>query len=297
MAAVRKPRDTTTTRDARSEAVAGEEPPEPSLRAATREYFALLETQLKGYRAYNDHGRWWSTASMDGSTRRRHHGHISAILLDQGLPYARNRPPLPSRSPALRRIVADYLRNHPEVFTHMETAVFRREPRREFSSDELTNALIRRPPPYPGNPASLDADLLIGADYLAGEQRNRSLAHAGECFVLAFEQLRLARRGQQKFADAIEHASTDTGDRAGHDIQSWDDNGDPLLIRVKTTRFGPETPFYLSTQELALARSHGARYAVYRVFDYPERPRLFIVNGPLEAHTQLEAVTYRTTIR
>lgn len=297
MAAARKPRDRTTTSDARSEAVAAHEPAEAFLRAATREYFALLEAQLKGYRTHTDRRRWWSAAGADESTRRRHHGQISAILLDQGLPYARSRPPLPTGSHELRRAVADYLRNHPEIFTHMETAVFRCEPRREFSTEDLATALVRRPPPYTGNPSPLDANLLIGADFLAGEQRNRSLARAGECFVLAFEELRLARRGQRKFADAIEHASTDTGDRAGHDIQSWDDNGDPLFIRVKTTRFGPETPFYLSTRELAMARLHNANYAVYRVFDYPERPRLFIVNGPLEASSRLEPVSYRATMR
>lgn len=295
MAAVKKPDTVTATGDPFDTTPDGATPG-VSLRAAVRDYFALLEAQLKGYRTESSRRRWWSAASADESTRRRHHGQISAILLGQGLPYVRSRPPLPTGSSDLRQAVADYLRNHPEVFTYMEAAVFRHEPERDHSRDNLHAARIRRPPPYAGTAAASDTELLTGADFLAAEQRNRSLAQAGERFVIALEQHRLALAGLQKYADAIEHTSADTGDRAGYDIQSWTEDGSPLFIRVKTTRFGPETPCYLTTHELALARAEGPRYAVYRVFDYADKPRVFVIPGPLEAHSQLAAVTYRATL-
>ncbi len=269
---------------------AGEAP--PALRPAIREYFAMLAAELRGHGTNGNRNRW--RASPDSAAHRRQQGQISATLLSQGLPCTRGRPPQPGAPAGLREAVGDYLRNHPELLRLMEEAVFRPEPRRDFSQATLLGSLVEPPVGageiHSGNP---EPTPLSGADFLAGEQRNRSLAQAGEQFVFAFEQQRLCALGLHKYADMLEHASQELGDHAGYDIQSWHADGSEVLIRVKTTRFGPQTPFYLSEHELALAHTYGHRYAIYRVFDFGPNPRLYLISGGIDQRCQLQPSVYR----
>lgn len=271
----------------------------PAVRAAIREYFAILETDLRGREAGEDDGRWRTGTGADHVARERHHRYISATLLEHGLPYVRSRPPLPGPPAGLRQAVGRYLRNHPEIFLWMETAVFRREPVRDFARENLLHVLAEPPPPHGYGAERLPPDeaSLIGADFLAGEQRNRSLARAGERLVLEFERQRLRALGLEEHANTVEHAAAEHGDGAGYDVQSWNAGGAQIGIRVKTTRYGHETPFYVSENELAMARARGDRYWIYRVFDFSHRPRIYTVRGPLEESCGLQPTGYRATLR
>lgn len=273
----------------------GREKVSPGIRAAIREYFAMLEAELRGRAGQSDRRHWQAGTGADQVARERHHQHISSTLLDQGLPYAVARPPLPGAPGQLRRAVGEYLRNHPEIFIWMESAVFRPEPRHDFSRVHLLDRLVDRPPsPTAPLPPAGSSDVpLLGADFLAGEQRNRSLARAGEAFVLEFERQRLRAEGLHKYAASIEDAAEEQGDIAGYDIQTWNADGEAMFIRVKTTRFGRETPFYLSANELSVAAAHDHRYWIYRVFDFHQRPRLYRIRGPIDRQCQLAASAYR----
>ncbi len=275
--------------------VPGQEKVSPGIRAAIREYFAMLEAELRGRLGQSDRRHWQAGTGADQVARERHQQHISGTLLDQGLPYALARPPLPGAPGPLRRAVGEYLRNHPEIFIWMESAVFRPEPMSDFRRVHLLDRLVDRPasPTAPLPPAGSSEVPLLGVDFLAGEQRNRSLARAGEALVLEFERQRLRAEGLHKYAEGIEHAAEEHGDIAGYDIQTWDSDGEAMYIRVKTTRFGRETPFYLSANELSVAAAHGSRYWIYRVFDFRQRPRLYRIRGPIDRQCQLAASAYR----
>lgn len=273
-------------------APAGKNHEDPGVRAAVREYFAKLETELRGRQHHNGPWDWWSAAGPERD-RRHHYARISARLIAQGLPYLRSNPPAPGASPELRGAIEAYLHNHPEVFTWMEAAVFRPEPLHDFSGRDLLPCQVE--PPFALGDDDGNDELVAGANFLAGEQRNRSLARAGEHFVLAFERQRLRTLGLTTYAEAIEHTAVELGDNAGYDVQSWQVDGSPLLIRVKTTRYGGQTPFYLSVNELAMARAHAGQYTIYRVFDFPSSPRLFCLDGPLDERCTLHPTAYRAT--
>jgi hypothetical protein len=273
-----------------------------AIRSAVREYFTLLQAELQGR-------KWWTTARSGILFHRFHaedrdridfrHRQISAILIAHGLPYLHQSRPLPDLDPALTDGVAAYLYNHPNVLELMEQDVFR--PARSVPEVGDPETVLVSPPSgdeLPRLEATLDRSrLLAGVDFLAREQRNHSLATAGQRFVLAFEAARLRSQGLTTHAEAIEHVTADDGDGPGYAIHSYGLDGSDRLIEVKTTRYGRETPFHVSAHEVAMSRRHGSRFWVYRVFSFRDRPRLYMLHGALDQATTLEPTEYRATPR
>lgn len=137
----------------------------------------------------------------------------------------------------------------------------------------------------------------LHVDYLEREARNRRLGQAGEEFVLRAEEMRLLSAGRRDLASRIEHVSVTNGDGLGYDIHSFDMSGKDRLIEVKTTRFGATTPFFASSNEVAVSDELAEHYHLYRVFKFELQPRLFILPGALKASTELTPTIYRATLR
>jgi hypothetical protein len=64
------------------------------------------------------------------------------------------------------------------------------------------------------------------------------------------EAATLERAGRPDLAHAIRWVSEQDGDGAGYDISSFDPDGRPWLIEVKTTNGWDRTPFFISRNEL-----------------------------------------------
>ncbi|MEK7403057.1 MAG: DUF3883 domain-containing protein, partial [Gemmatimonadota bacterium] len=129
-------------------------------------------------------------------------------------------------------------------------------------------------------------------DYPALEAGNRSLGLAGEGFAVRFEQARLIAVKKEALAAKVEHVAATRGDGLGYDVLSFDANGRERLIEVKTTSYGPATPFFVTRNELAVSQSEGVRYHLYRLFDFRRAPRLFLKAGQLEQTFALDPVQY-----
>lgn len=262
----------------------------------------MLRAELRGR-------RWWTGPrpgalfeGFRGEDRERvrlRHRQISAILVGHGLPYLGGSRPLPDLDRELADAVAEYLYNHPDVLTLMEHDVFRAPASAPAVTD--VEGIVASAPAgdeLPHLEATLDRSrLLAGVDFLAREQRNHALATAGQRFVLAFEAARLRTHGLDAYADAVEHVTADDGDGPGYAIRSWGLDGSDRLIQVKTTRYGRETPFYVSAHEVAMSRRHGNRFWIYRVFAFRDRPQLYMLHGALDQCTTLEPTDYRATPR
>lgn len=130
-------------------------------------------------------------------------------------------------------------------------------------------------------------------DFLARNRRNQKLGEAGERWVVEFEKERLRREGQNDLADKVYWVSNQEGDGLGYDVRSFDSQGEPIYIEVKTTPHGPCTAFLISRNEVERSRELGAAYRVYRVFDFPKNPRVFILEGSITVHCLLQAESYR----
>ena len=147
--------------------------------------------------------------------------------------------------------------------------------------DDLLSVLtdsphFERSPDKASEPAVIRA---VGTNFLEREARNRSLGAAGEEFVLKYELARLVREGCESLAHKIEHTSKIRGDHEGYDILSFETNGAERLIEVKTTKYGKETPFFVTRNEVAVSERHSSKYNVYRMFSFRSGPRLYLLSG------------------
>ena len=136
-------------------------------------------------------------------------------------------------------------------------------------------------------------------DRSAIDEKNRSLGRAGEELVVHYERARLRAAGREDLASQIHHVAKSEGDGAGFDIASFDDDGVPIFIEVKTTTGVADTPFYLSSHELAFAQKKGAQFRLYRLYEYVAAPtptaRAYIACGDPQQQFTLTSTQYRVT--
>ena len=274
-------------------------PTDAELRSHVRTYFSMLEGELRG-RSRRRPSLARETDDGDHRQAEQSWRAIASCLIEEGLPYHSGYRPLLSYSQRLRSAVEAYLRNHPELLQLMEADVdsaVGMVPEVEPGGPDAIASRAPEPGDIPEITTDTGAPTLSGADFLAQEQRNRSLATAGELFVIRYEMRRLREAGAGVYADAIEHVAAEQGGGGGCDIHSYDANGRDRYIKVKTTRFRRETPFFVTANEIAMAAMHREHFWLYRVFDFRDAPRLYTVNGPLNERFRLQPTAYRAVPR
>src|SRR5690606_20583960 len=106
----------------------------------------------------------------------------------------------------------------------------------------------------------------------------------------------LIHAGQERLAAKIEHVSKLRGDGDGFDILSFETSGKERLIEVKTTKYGIETPFYISRNEEVVSQVKSDQYYLYRLFSFREKPKLFTLRGALSSTCILEPELYTATV-
>ena len=82
------------------------------------------------------------------------------------------------------------------------------------------------------------------------------------------------------------------GDGAGYDIRSFNADGTPRLIEMKTTGHGKHFPFFVSPNEVVVSERERDAYRLYRLFQFATRPRVFMLHGALSEVCRLEASQY-----
>lgn len=124
-------------------------------------------------------------------------------------------------------------------------------------------------------------------DYLANHKANEELGKLGELLVLEEERKRLIAAGCPDLAAKIRHVAVTENDTAGYDILSYELDGTPRFIEVKTTRGAADADFFISASELAFAAANADRYFVYRLYDYSDELRsakFYVIRGRLELY-------------
>jgi hypothetical protein len=64
---------------------------------------------------------------------------------------------------------------------------------------------------------------------------------------------------------------------------------------VKTTNGAAQTPFFMTRNEIAVARERSAQWQLYRVHLFAQKPKIFTVRPPLESALRLDPETWRAT--
>jgi hypothetical protein len=264
--------------------------------AIVADYFSMLTSELAGT-PYNKaaHRRALKPFLADCSDQsvEYKHANISAALLDAGFPYITGYKPRSNYQTLLAEVVAERLECEPELMEMAASDADR--PMAVPEVDNILAALTERPKsPAEPNQASGPAPSIIRltTNYIEREARNRSLGSAGEVFVINYERARLIRAGRESLATKIEHTSKVRGDYEGYDVLSFEESGAERLIEVKTTKYGSETPFFVTRNEVSTSEKHALRYQLYRLFEFREAPRLYTLPGAIGSTCQLSAATF-----
>lgn len=268
--------------------------------ATVASYFTMLELGIRGEpfskTAHRNSLLPLLNNRSPGAVERKHQN-ISAILIEEGIPYITGYKPLGNYQNLLREVVLEQLGDRFETRAVIEAEVLRAPPPPTF--DDILAALVDPPAPRPGMnraPRTASPRVRAPADYLLMEARNQALGIAGERFVLDLERARLEAAGHGALAARVSHVSIERGDGLGYDILSFEPDTQERLIEVKTTRFGEYTPFYVTSNELEVSRRERVRYHLYRVHSFGPAAKLFTVSGPLDDGFHLDPSAYRARI-
>lgn len=130
-------------------------------------------------------------------------------------------------------------------------------------------------------------------------RQNEQLGRSGELAVLDFEKSKLIEAGKANLAEKIEHTATLNG-AAGYDIKSFDPStGQPQRIEVKTTKHGPDKPFFISRNEISQSKIDSDSYWIYRLYNF--KPNLQTVEfyrqqGKVSEHFSLQSELFSATL-
>jgi hypothetical protein len=268
--------------------------------ATVADYLAMLASELAGV-PYNKAAHRRDLArQLDNRSEQAiefKHANVSAVLIDLGFPYISGYKPRSNYQQLLYEVVSERLAADPQLLN--VAAADADQPIVVPEVDDIL-AVLTSPPTSTEPPRAVQqsqARRSFSTNYLEREARNRSLGLAGEQFVLNFERARLLKLRKDGLAGRIEHTSRVRGDGEGYDILSFEDCGRERLIEVKTTKYGRETPFFVSINEVAVSESHADQYHLYRLFAFRLAPRLFTVSGMLQTTCWLSASSYLATVR
>jgi hypothetical protein len=265
--------------------------------ATVADYFAMLLLDLAG-RKYNkaEHNRALQRLLSNRSQAavELKHQNISAILIELGCVYIPGYKPRGNYQSLLREVVEARLRIDREFELAASLAVERDA--NVAPVIDFRNVLVEAPRPSgireDKNPLPY-VRRAIRCDYLEREARNRKLGIAGEEFIAEFESRRLHASGHLSLSNRVEHVSKTQGDGLGYDVLSFESSGEERLIEVKTTSFGPLTPFYLSRNELSFSEEKDTNFVLARVHEFRTSPKFFELKGSLKKCLQVEPVNYR----
>lgn len=265
--------------------------------AIVDDYLSMLASELAGT-PYNKaaHRRTLKPRLQSRSEQSIEfkHANISAALLDAGFPYINGYKPRSNYQALLAEVVANRMSQSHAL--HEIAAADADRPMAVPEVDDILAVLTGRPKSTMA-PTSRAADpsvspMRLTTNYIEREARNRSLGAAGEQFVINYERARLIRAGRDALAARIEHTSRIRGDYEGYDILSYDEAGVERLIEVKTTKYGADTPFFVTRNELNTSEKRPALYHVYRLYGFRDLPRLYTLPGAISRTCRLSASTF-----
>jgi len=264
--------------------------------AIVDDYLSMLTSELAGTPFNKASHRRALLARLNGRSEQSiefKHANISAALLEAGLPYINGYKPRSNYQALLAEVVVDRLHTTP---TLLEVAAADAD--LPMAVPEVEDILaVLAPRPKAAETPSIAAEsrpmtIRTATNYIEREARNRSLGSAGESFIINYERARLIHAGKEVLATKIEHTSKVRGDYEGYDILSYEANGGERFIEVKTTKYGSETPFFVSRNEVATSERLAPQYQVYRLFSFRKAPRLYTLAGAIGSTCRLSAASF-----
>ena len=263
--------------------------------ACVADYLTMLTLELNGQRYSKTQHANALLEKLDGRSRPSlefKHCNISAVMLALGFPYIDGYKPRENFQGMLLDVIEAQVQTRIPLQEAAQAAVLRPAMAVAQADNHAVWVDVPKPTRIREAPAGYAPRFSPAKrDYLAQEALNRSLGRAGELFVMELEARRLHAAGKKALSERVEHVAA-TRDGLGFDVLSYEESGRERLIEVKTTAFGQLTPFFVSRNELARSEADAERYHLYRVFDFRNKARLFLLSGAIGESCALEATTY-----
>lgn len=131
-------------------------------------------------------------------------------------------------------------------------------------------------------------------DYLEREAFNSKIGFLGESFVLEYEKNCLLKAHCNDLADRVEQVSLTRGDGLGYDVLSFQNDGKPKFIEVKTTLTQKES-FFITDNELNFSRDYSGQFYLYRITNFnweANTGNIYIRRGNLNTIMELKPILY-----
>lgn len=271
--------------------------------ATVADYFDMLRQELVGLRVnkaeHNERLRRMLRDRSKGSVEFKH-ANISAVLTLHGYPYIDGYKPRFNFQALLEQAVLEYLDVQREFFDPLVNGpVLNPQSAPELQQIDLQH-VVEEPPERMHVPKGhwSPAARLSRFDFVARDAANRDLGRRGEEFVLDFERRRLHDAASRPdLAERVEWTAQVRGDGAGYDVSSYNGDGSPRIIEVKTTGLGKYFPFNLTVNELRCSEALPNQFHLYRVFNFGPDARLYMLPGPVSRSCHLDPTQYRAFVQ
>ena len=255
------------------------------------DYFSMLVAELSGQAYVKSRHSAVLMAKIGRSHRSVEfkHQNISAVLDELGMRWIPGYRPKLNFQNAIFDAIDRYLTAHPGILEPVPISepmmpspaeVFVAPPVPRETTDKIPERLRR---------------LVLKFDPVERDHLNRSLGKAGEAFVVDLEKHRLNEGNRADLARKVRWTSVEDGDGAGYDISSFNLEGGPRFIEVKTTNGSARTPFFITRNEFSIAKEIPAQWQIYRVHLFASGPRVFTIAPPLENNLRLSTETWRAS--
>jgi hypothetical protein len=107
----------------------------------------------------------------------------------------------------------------------------------------------------------------VHVDYKEEAESRKKLGDAGETFVYQLQRANVKKYKLGK-GKKVRMVSKLDGDGLGYDILSYDENGKPMYIEVKTTAGSEDESIFITANELEWSETHSEQYYLYRVYEF-----------------------------
>jgi hypothetical protein len=274
----------------------------PELELVIKDYFAMRDEEAAGGADQAAHNRalipLLQNRTMDTVESIR--AQISQVLLTQGLPYIDGYQPRGQAGPPVELLVLAFLDAAPAAPQPVaETTPPTTSPAPSTDFDHVHRLVEAAPPAQTEREGRAVVRLTVmRTDYMLRDAKNRELGIAGEQSVVDYERRRLV--DEEHRPDLVEHVewvAQTQGDGLGYDVLSFDGDGQPRLIEVKTTNLSDNTPFFVTRNEVDVSTRERTRYYLYRVFAFNSNPRVFILHGALAETCALTPTVFSARAR
>ena len=259
------------------------------------EYFAMLKAEIAGIpytkTFHNERARQRLNNRTKASVEFKFQN-ISAVLVNHGHAYVKGYLPAQNYQAALETSVLEWIAGEVDLLDVVSESVLVNPPEPLVQRAYLD---IVVDPPEPKRAARAShKPVPVRVDFVRLDAENRRLGLRGEEFVVELEQRRLHDDERRRdLARKVRWVARDEGDGLGYDISSFEGNGRPRLIEVKTTASGKYFPFALTRNELAVSKTESETYHLYRLYDFGKDPRMFVLKGALDESCALTPTQFQ----